>query len=219
MVLGTDYSDNNGEATYLVEDITSGTHTYTASFDGSNTHYNSSVSNTLTITPFAYIINDSLTSDNNLFYNYNNYGTATYSNEGLQVKSSGSGSHFSYILNQSLPSEYELEVTFVRGSTDYTVDLYCDGVYAEYNVQSNSLELSKNSTYAPGGSFNDKQYFNVTISGNNVFKYVKSGNNVSMYLDGTLLHTYDVTGYPSAFGVKTCCGRYSVIKDLKLKEL
>ena len=61
-VLGTDYSDSNGEATYQIQGITSGTHAYTASFEGSNP-YDSSISNSLVITPLSIIFEDACNSD------------------------------------------------------------------------------------------------------------------------------------------------------------
>ena len=63
--LGSAVTDINGVATFTIIGITSGTHTITASFDGTGTDYTSSTA-TITITPTAHLFYDSCTSSSGL---------------------------------------------------------------------------------------------------------------------------------------------------------
>lgn len=58
-VLGTSVSDTNGVATYTISNITSGSHTYTAIFDGTGTDYQSATNN-ITVTVQSYLFAPSL---------------------------------------------------------------------------------------------------------------------------------------------------------------
>lgn len=96
-VLGTAITNNNGIATYIINNITAGNHTYTALFNGDGTDYNSATE-TITLTALSYILYDNCTVDNTAQYSTtgkistNNVSTTlVYNTTEEAYKFSGSG--------------------------------------------------------------------------------------------------------------------------------
>ena len=125
--LGTAITDSNGIATYTINNITTGNHTYSALFDGTGTYYDSATQ-TITFTVVSDYINDDCSSSSGL----SQYGgsirltdgqtstcSLSYDSQNQYYYLTGSGGYISGIILPSLTDidNVRLRVKFKLGGT------------------------------------------------------------------------------------------------------
>lgn len=126
-ILGTAITNSNGIATYTINNITTGSHTYTALFDGAGTYYDSATQ-TITFNVIPYYINDDCTSSSGL----SQYGSSirltdgqtstcslSYDSQNQCYYLAGSGQYISGVILPSLTDmdDVRLRVKFKLSGT------------------------------------------------------------------------------------------------------
>ena len=116
-VLGTSVSDVNGVATYTINNITSGTHTYTAIFDGTGTDYESATG-TISITPTSYIVDISgMTDQSSEFGTILNFRSTGSTGSGSM--SYDSTNHYYVFADTSTGQERFIPLTALTGLNNF----------------------------------------------------------------------------------------------------
>lgn len=204
--LGTSVSDTNGVATYTITGI-SGTHTYTAIFDGTGTDYESATG-TITVTPLSYLINDDASVDNSstLFASsiaLRNSGTATATYVSgtpcYQLKNTKSSSE-SFIEYPALQGIYNqsFKVTTVSKCTTTSVAPICLYYYLDSNNWGGVKDEGQNMWYGKkvSGSYTEQSYTktnNKTAIATDIFTFDATNNTLTVerYVNDT--KTADLT--------------------------
>lgn len=243
-ILGTAITNTNGIATYTINNITSGTHTYTAIFNGTGTDYNSATQ-TITFNVESYYINDRCTSNAGLS-NYgesilfldpntntqNSTNTLTYLSDEYLL--SGTGNYFSGreivplrgIGNVKLRIKFKLQASSAfnqlliicdeNDPSTSSTHPYCARVRNDKKLQYFSFN-SETTIYTHSAYFNSDWYYLETTKNGTDWTITLYDNNLNqLYTDTRTLST--MTGTPKwYFGLQTEKGTtYSVhIKEIK----
>lgn len=118
--LGTSVSDANGVATYTINNITSGTHTYTAIFDGTGTDYESATG-TISITPTSYIVDISgMTDQSSEFGTILNFRSTGSSGTGSI--SYDSTNHYYVLADSSIGQEKFIPLNALTGLNNFRLE-------------------------------------------------------------------------------------------------
>ena len=204
-------TNSNGECSF----------TYTIGNNDSDMTINANtISNNISLTVTHYLIIDPLTSDTGIF-TIGSTSQASFTSNGLYYNPTVSGNQVAsnqIILNQNLPSEFELEITLVSHSKYYTPGIWVNGLFADSGNRTSNTATSLTNDLT---NYSGIATFSKNLDGNNHFKYVKQGNDLTLYIDDTLIRTVDVSSYNPIFALCSCCNqnRYVTVKDLKLKQL
>lgn len=199
----SDFTNNAGQITISYTGTGVGDITITASFV--------SLQETYMIEDLFYY--DSLTVDKSRYTVISGNPSLSYGSNGLTVNSNVS--QVGLVRNNALvlPSDYEAEITI----TNAPAGQYCGGICFDdwlYDAGSANVaytyKLSNTSTL----STNIQK-----ITTGDVFKVVKQGTSMKLYLNGTLIVTNTISDDTHYQHFRTYLNRPTTFKDLKIKAL
>ena len=159
---------------------------------------------------------DTLTSDKNRFTTTGSL-SATYSSNGLSVVGTASSDAF-YILDQTLPSNYEVELEISSqtiGMYNSASELVCGGIAISNQINNNVKQIAY---YRLGQSGVTRA--NGELINGDVLKFKVETSTVTIYLNGNQYGTIsrNTSNYPK-FQIKTYKDRGVSFKNLKIKPL
>lgn len=148
----------------------------------------------------------------------------SFSDDGMYSYATASGNHDSrnhIILNHELPTDFEVDFTYMGGDS-YSVNAWCNSGY----IQTSNTQHTRAWFYTGYNNISGTppSYSDIAeiISVGDNFKFLKENDELSIYHNNTLVTTGTVPDtVMRKFAILNCCGgsRNTRIKDLKIKTL
>lgn len=149
-------------------------------------------------------------------WNWHSSMTRSYSSDGLTFSKSGSDGAICSKLDITLPSEFECEFTWKRGS-QYSICVNAGGGGIECQVGSHIWYYLRQCVESATNTITESN----APSNNDVFKIVRQNGEIKYYRNDVLkgTNTLSTTDYPYLELTAYASTRSSTIKDIKIKPL
>lgn len=144
----------------------------------------------------------------------------TYSSDGCKYQATNTSGQLNNrnTCDVVLPSDFEVEMTYM-GGRNYTLEAIVGGAGWTYDV-ANQRSWGYYRTSSSSGSDQHDQIINGAINVGDVFKFKRQNGTLYIYQNDVLKWSYTPSSQNNELVLQTFQGgRYSIIKDIKVKSL